>query len=102
MVYSTCTFSPEENELVLNWALETYGDGMAIEDISLALPAATRGLTVWEDLKLNPAVAKSLRVLPTNDMEGFFVAKLRKTKSIPPPPPQDFSHVNPKSEDKTA
>ena len=100
MVYSTCTFSPEENELVLQWALETYGEGMVFEDFSLAVPSATRGLSVWEDLKLNPAVTKSLRVLPTNDMEGFFVAKLRKTKSIPPPPPQDFSHIEQKKEDK--
>jgi len=82
MVYSTCTFAPEENEMVLNWALETYGDALQVGDISIPLPAHTRGLAVWGDLKFNPAVIKSVRVLPTADVEGFFVAKLKKTRSI--------------------
>jgi 16S rRNA (cytosine1407-C5)-methyltransferase len=96
LVYSTCTFSPEENEMVLNWALETYGEGLELQDIPLSLSASTRGLAFWGDLKFNPLVVKSLRVLPTAEMEGFFVAKLKKVKSIPPPPPQDFSHLDQK------
>ena len=97
LVYSTCTFSPEENEMALNWALETYGEGLELQDIPLSLPASTRGLSFWGDLKFNPSVAKSLRVLPTAEMEGFFVAKLKKIKSIPPPPPRDFSHLDKKN-----
>jgi tRNA (cytosine49-C5)-methyltransferase len=85
LVYSTCTFAPEENEGVLQWALETYGDALALEDISIPLPLHTRGLPAWGDLKFDPAVVKSVRVLPTTDVEGFFVAKLKKTKSIPKP-----------------
>ncbi len=91
LVYSTCTFSPEENEMVLNGALENYGEGLEMEDFSPNLPLYMRGLSAWDDLKLNPSVVKSLRVLPTPDIEGFFVAKLRKTKSVPAPPPQSFS-----------
>lgn len=85
MVYSTCTFAPEENEMVLNWALETYGDAIELEDIAVPLPSHTRGLAAWGDLKFNPAVVKSARVLPTPDIEGFFVARLRKIKSVPFP-----------------
>ncbi len=82
MVYSTCTFAPEENEMILNWALETYGDALEIEDTTAPLPLHTRGLSAWGDLKFNPTVVKSIRILPTPDIEGFFAAKLKKTKSI--------------------
>ena len=101
MVYSTCTFAPEENEMVLDWAKETYGDALEIQDIPLALPSSMRALSSWGDLKFHPSVIKSLRVLPNTDLEGFFVAKLKKTKSIPPPPPQDFSHVKPEADGTT-
>lgn len=71
--------------MVLNSALETFGDALKIGDIFLPLPLHTRGLAAWGDLKFDPSVVKSVRVLPTPDVEGFFVAKLYKTKSIPAP-----------------
>lgn len=85
MVYSTCTFAPEENEMVLQWALETYGDAIEVENVTIPLPAHTRGLAAWGDLKFDPQVVKSVRILPTPDVEGFFVAKLRKLKTVPAP-----------------
>lgn len=94
MVYSTCTFAPEENEMVLAWGLEAYGDALEVEEIKTPLPLHTRGLTAWEDQKFDPSVAKSLRVLPTVDIEGFFVARLKKTRSVPAPPPQEFGEKN--------
>lgn len=87
MVYSTCTFAPEENEMVLQWAQETYGDALKIEDIAIPLPAATTGLGAWGNLKFDASVAKSRRILPTPDIEGFFVAKLTKTRSVEAPEP---------------
>ena len=91
MVYSTCTFSPEENEGVLQWALETYGDALAVEKIRINLPLYTRGLTSWEDLKFDPQVVQSVRILPISDVEGFFAAKIRKTRSVPMPEPWSIS-----------
>jgi 16S rRNA (cytosine1407-C5)-methyltransferase len=73
--------------MVLQWALETYGDAIEVEDITVPLPAHTRGLAGWGDLKFDSAVVKSVRVLPTPDVEGFFVAKLRKLKGVPAPEP---------------
>lgn len=73
--------------MILNWALETYGDAIEVEKINLPLPSHTLGLSMWGDLKFNPAVVKSIRVLPTADVEGFFVAKIRKTKSVEAPEP---------------
>jgi len=82
MVYSTCTFSPEENEGVLQWACETFGDALGIENISLPLPVHTRGLSSWGDLGFSSGVANAIRVLPTPEVEGFFVAKVRKVKAV--------------------
>jgi 16S rRNA (cytosine1407-C5)-methyltransferase len=87
MVYSTCTFAPEENEGVLQWALETYEDALAVEPIPTSLPLHTRGLAGWGDLKFNPQVVQSVRILPTSDVEGFFAVKLKKNKSVPTPEP---------------
>jgi NOL1/NOP2/sun family putative RNA methylase len=85
LVYSTCTFSPLENEAVLDWALQTYGTALEVEDLAIPLPLHTRGLSAWDDLRFSPWVQKSARILPTGDIEGFFAAKLRKTRSVSPP-----------------
>ena len=82
MVYSTCTFAPEENEMILNWALETFKDALELLDISLSVSPLTRGLSGWPGSSFHPAVIKSLRILPSADTEAFFVARLRKTKSL--------------------
>ena len=87
LVYSTCTFAPEENEMVVQWALETYADALEVETITLPLPFHTHGLPQWADAKFHPSVVKSVRVLPTPDVEGFFAVKFKKVKSVPPPPP---------------
>lgn len=67
LVYSTCTLDPEENERIIAWALETYPELVA-EKIDLPFPGIVHKLT------------KSITLLPTNQYEGFFVAKLIKTK----------------------
>jgi tRNA (cytosine49-C5)-methyltransferase len=87
LVYSTCTFAPEENEMVVQWALETYADALEVENITLPLPPHTQGLPQWGDLKFHPSVVKSVRVLPSPDLEGFFAVRFKKIKSVPPPPP---------------
>lgn len=78
LVYSTCTFAPEENEGVLQWALEKFPNMLEIESVSLSIPNKMPGLAQWNDQKFDPSIRQSLRVLPTSTMEGFFVARLRK------------------------
>ncbi|MBI3601444.1 MAG: RsmB/NOP family class I SAM-dependent RNA methyltransferase [Candidatus Omnitrophica bacterium] len=51
LVYSTCTFAPEENEEVLEWFLRKVV-GFTLES--------------------------QVRILPDSRLEGFFIAKLRK------------------------
>lgn len=76
MVYSTCTLSLEENELVINKILKKY----PVELIEIDLPVKSiNGFTKNGDDYLNPEVSKTRRILPWEvKSEGFFIAKLRK------------------------
>ena len=78
LVYSTCTFAPEENEAVLSDALEKFGGQIEIEAIHLSISNKTTGLSVWEGKQFRPSVKKALRILPIPEMEGFFVARIQK------------------------
>ena len=83
LVYSTCTFAPEENELQVSKFLERMPDAeilpAAISDIA-PLPV----LTAWKGKDLSPRVQACLRIKPTRDIEGFFIAVLRKSLTKPP------------------
>lgn len=78
LVYSTCTFAPEENEGMVDWALSKFGAAVMLEPIALELPNRMPGLTRWEGKVFDPSVARTARILPTPDMEGFFLARFRK------------------------
>ncbi|WP_296899604.1 RsmB/NOP family class I SAM-dependent RNA methyltransferase [Thiohalocapsa sp.] len=79
ILYSTCTFAPEENELVV-------ADVLAEQDGRLRLlPAHVPGLlsgpgvTRWQGRALPDVLAGCLRVWPhANDTGGFFIAVLEK------------------------
>jgi len=74
VVYSTCTFAPEENEAVLDHALETESCELVEFDIPLE---HAPGVTQWEEESFDPSVAKAKRIYPHhNDTGGFFCAKL--------------------------
>jgi 16S rRNA (cytosine1407-C5)-methyltransferase len=78
LVYSTCTFSPEENEGVIDWALNKFKGQIEIVPISIPLSNVTSGLLRWEEKKFSSALRLSLRIIPNEFMEGFFIAKLKK------------------------
>ncbi len=78
LVYSTCTFAPEENEMVVHWALEKFKETLALEPIPLGLSNCLPGLVEWEGKALHPSLKLTRRIVPTEEMEGFFVARLRK------------------------
>lgn len=72
MVYSTCTLNLEENENILRWALENLN--LKMRDINLDIKGAIPGDSL--DTKLG--IEKAIKILPTKETEGFFVAKLKK------------------------
>ncbi len=78
LIYSTCTFAPEENEGVVNEALEKFGSSIELEPIRLSLSNQMYGLTAWGGKSFKPSLGKTVRILPTSDMEGFFIALILK------------------------
>jgi tRNA (cytosine49-C5)-methyltransferase len=87
IVYSTCTLSPEENEGVIDWLLKREGDAITVEEITIPGLSFGHGLSEWTKA-FTPQVTKTLRMMPSVSMEGFFVAKLRKHAST-------IQHVSP-------
>lgn len=68
MVYSTCTLNLEENEQIIEWALEQFD--LKLLDIDIELKEAEHGKTT--------NTKQTIKILPSKNMEGFFVAKLQK------------------------
>lgn len=85
LIYSTCTFAPEENEQVI---AEFLGNpGWALEDARISPPFAA-GVPAWGDG--NPALNKTARLWPHRLRgEGHFLAKLRKIDGEEGHPPQE-------------
>lgn len=78
LVYSTCTFSPHENEWILSWAHRKFGDAFSVEQINLPFENFTEGLTSYRGKDLHPSIKNARRILPTETMEPFFVAKIKR------------------------
>ena len=77
VVYSTCTFAPEENEAVLDHVLESEDCRLVEFEPSLE---TSPGVTEWEGTEYDPSVELARRVYPhQNDTGGFFCAKLEVT-----------------------
>ena len=77
VVYSTCTYAPEENELVV----ENVLDKARLEKISITGLQGCPGITDWNGEHLNDDLQNSTRYYPhLNDTGGFFVAKLIKNQ----------------------
>ena len=77
IVYSTCTFSPEENEKVVSNALEKHA--LKIETIDIKNLKTRNGITKWQNDDYDKEVKKCMRIWPhDNDTSGFFVARLLK------------------------
>jgi 16S rRNA (cytosine1407-C5)-methyltransferase len=81
VVYSTCTISVEENEAVIDWILKKEGDAIALEEISIDGFSFAPAFMTWKKKIFSPEIAKTKRITPSESMEGFFIAKLRKRKS---------------------
>jgi 16S rRNA (cytosine1407-C5)-methyltransferase len=76
IVYSTCTLSVEENELVIDKILEKYP--VRVEEVNLPFPTQP-AFTEYDGKKLNPELSKAIRILPWEiNSDGFFLIKLVK------------------------
>lgn len=74
LVYSTCTFAPEEDEQNAAWLLATY-PGLTMVPIK-KYPGMDDGRPEWADG--NPDLAKAVRLFPHHIAgEGHFIAKFQ-------------------------
>lgn len=82
IVYSTCTYAPEENEMVIQRAFDEDGwDNLEILPIDLPGVHHASGLTEWEGQTFHPSMVHAMRLYPHhNNTGGFFIAKLRKVE----------------------
>jgi NOL1/NOP2/sun family putative RNA methylase len=79
IVYATCTFAPEENELMVDAILRESGDGLRLRPSAVPGLIASPGLTAWQGQRLHPELQLASRIWPQqNDTGGFFVAVLEK------------------------
>ena len=81
IVYSTCTLAPEENEEVIDWILTKEKGKIEVEDARIPGLVTSPALTSWEGKEYDRQVSKTFRILPSELMEGFYVAVLKKIKS---------------------
>ncbi|GAB6876928.1 NOL1/NOP2/sun family putative RNA methylase [Thermaerobacter litoralis] len=83
VVYSTCTFAPEENEGVVDLVLQEAEGAVTVEPLPEALPGVA-GVTAWEGRRFRPEVEACRRIYPHHlDSGGMFVARLRKQGPVP-------------------
>ena len=74
VVYSTCTFAPEENEAVVDHVLAEEDCRLVDFDVGLD---SRPGVTEWQGEEYDESVRKAQRFYPHhNDTGGFFCAKL--------------------------
>ena len=81
LVYSTCTFAPEENEVVVDSVLKRFGEALCLEELGKPPVAVQEGLICWRNRGLHPDLQRAWRILPDGIMEGFFACRLRKLES---------------------
>lgn len=84
LVYSTCTYAPEENELIVQYLLNNFN--IEIIDCGNLLPKELKtrqGILEWKGMKFSNEMKKAIRIYHhDNDLEGFFLAKLKKKINI--------------------
>lgn len=73
LVYSTCTFAPEENELNVAWFLDNNPD-FSLEEID-----ADFGIPAFGHLCEREEISKARRIFPMQGGDGHFVARFRRS-----------------------
>ena len=80
VVYSTCTFAPEENEFVLDKVLSRNSIDAEIVEIPECLhpPTTRQPIASWMGKTILNDIHHAIRIIPDNTTTGFFVACLKR------------------------
>jgi NOL1/NOP2/sun family putative RNA methylase len=76
LVYSTCTYDPQENEGAIHFLLEQRP--ARVQEIVLDFPHSP-GLTRWQETMYDPSIQHCWRIYPHQlDTVGFFLAQVTR------------------------
>ncbi|NND71236.1 MAG: RsmB/NOP family class I SAM-dependent RNA methyltransferase [Rhodothermales bacterium] len=81
IIYSTCSFAPEENEEIVTRILKRCGSFIEAEPLAIECPNYAVPLKTWKGRTLNADYSR--RVLPDSTMDGFYIARFVKTAPNP-------------------
>lgn len=76
LVYCTCSYSPEENEVVVAHLLKR--SEARLETLAIIPTNSVVGLKQWQGKQLPVDMQKTIRILPNEIWDGFFIACIRK------------------------
>lgn len=83
VLYCTCSFAPEENEAVVQHVLDRFGPAVEVESIVVPIDNIQSGLTSWGKHVFDARLARAVRILPNEVMDGFFLCRLAKLRRTP-------------------
>ncbi len=80
VVYSTCTFAPEENEMVLDKVLKKKSINAELIEVPQGLlpPTVRSPLTSFQNWSASTDLSHAMRIIPNDLTSGFFIAVLKR------------------------
>ncbi len=98
-VYSTCTLTLEENEMLLDEILNQYQHQIRIDPIEDRLKKPAPALDQYNQIRFHPQVSNAARIWPFRfGTAGFFAARITKINEIEnkikQPPSRPLSSAN--------